>query len=138
MRLIDEIIIHCSATKEGIFFDKSDIDRWHRAQGWSGCGYHYVILLDGTLQLGRPISQVGAHCSGHNSHSIGVCYIGGLGSNGLPKNTLTPAQEQSLILLIKHIRSSFPQHISLHGHNEYAKKACPSFNVQVWRAQHGL
>ena len=88
MRKINEIIIHCSDTQEGCDVTAKDIRRWHTTpkekggRGWRDIGYHYVIRLDGTIELGRPLEKAGAHCIGrkgedHNSHSIGICYIGG-------------------------------------------------------------
>ena len=77
MRKIDEIIIHCSATAEGRNFTVEDVRRWHKARGFVDVGYHYLVYLDGSVHVGRPLAQVGAHCLGHNAHSIGVCYIGG-------------------------------------------------------------
>ena len=82
MRKITFIIVHCSANKEGSTLRVADIDRYHRSLGWNGCGYHYVIPIDGTIEQGRPEEKVGAHCKNHNSHSIGVCYIGGLAADG--------------------------------------------------------
>ena len=78
MRQIKYIILHCTATREGKAFTAADIDRWHRARGWNGIGYHYVVRLDGTVEHGRPEAQIGAHCVGVNATSIGVCYVGGL------------------------------------------------------------
>ena len=75
---VDEIIVHCSATREGRPFGVEDIERWHRERGFAMCGYHFVIALDGEVQPARPAGYVGAHCEGHNKRSIGVCYIGGL------------------------------------------------------------
>lgn len=89
-RTIREIIIHCSATPEGRNYTVEDIRRWHRQQGWSDIGYHYVIYRDGTIHEGRNVDIAGAHCVNHNAHSIGICYIGGCASNGkTPKDTRT-------------------------------------------------
>ena len=94
MRKINEIIVHCSATPEGKDFHASDIDRWHKAQGWKCIGYNYVIDLDGTVEPGRPLNEIGAHTVGHNSNSIGICYIGGCAKDGrTPKDTRTPEQK---------------------------------------------
>ena len=82
MRTVTLIIVHCSANQAGSAFRMADIDRYHRSLGWIGCGYHYVIPTDGTVEPGRPEEMTGAHCKGHNRHSIGVCYIGGLSSKG--------------------------------------------------------
>ena len=129
MRRIDEIILHCSATKEGQDFDASDIDTWHKKRGFKRIGYHYVITLDGRIQQGRPLEEIGAHVTGHNSHSIGICYIGGLDKNGKAKDTRTSAQKESLYRLLRALRTKFPN-ATLHGHREFANKACPCFNIK--------
>lgn len=129
MRKITEIIIHCSATKEGKHYTVADIDRWHRQNKWNGCGYHYVILLDGTIGQGRPLEQAGAHCQGHNAHSIGICYIGGADAQNRPKDTRTQAQKDSLRSLVYALKKRFPE-ATVHGHNEFSSKSCPCFNVR--------
>ena len=132
MRTIDEIIIHCSATPEGRNYTAADIDRWHRQRGFNGIGYHYVILLDGSIEQGRLLVQVGAHCVGHNVHSIGICYIGGLAADGkTPKDTRTPQQRESMTMLLRNLHRHWPA-ATIHGHCEFAAKACPSFDVQAW------
>ena len=129
MRTITEIIIHCSATKEGKSFRAADIDRWHREKGYRSIGYHYVILIDGTIESGRPLEQAGAHCQGHNAHSIGICYIGGLDHYGKPKDTRTPEQRKALKQLIDELQTRFPN-ATVHGHREFANKDCPCFDVE--------
>jgi N-acetylmuramoyl-L-alanine amidase len=96
MRKINEIIVHCAATREGRAFTVEDITRWHKARGFATIGYHYVIYRDGSIHKGRPLEQIGAHCVGHNKHSIGICYIGGCASDGkTPKDTSTPEQKEA-------------------------------------------
>jgi len=129
MREITRIIMHCSATEAGRDFDAEDIRTWHKARGWSDIGYHYVIKLDGTIEAGRPVDRVGAHTKGHNEDSVGVCYIGGL-KDGKPFDTMSEIQEIAFIELVFSLRNVFGW-MPIHGHNEYAAKACPSFNVQV-------
>ncbi len=129
MRKITEIILHCSATPEGRDYTVADIDRWHRARGFTKIGYHYVIYRDGSVHIGRPVREVGAHCKGHNQLSIGVCYIGGLSADGKhPKDTRTPEQRDSLLALIDQLKEDHPG-IVIHCHNEFANKACPSFTI---------
>ena len=128
MRNINEIILHCSATKEGEDVTIEEIDRWHRERGFRACGYHYVIYRDGTVRSGRALSQVGAHTIGHNTNSIVICYIGGLDSNGCPKDTRTDQQRDVMFALCKVLLKQFPN-ATIHGHNEYANKACPCFDV---------
>ena len=129
MRIIDTIIIHCSATAEGKSFTVADIDRWHRQRGFDCIGYHYVIYLDGTLHAGRPIQQIGAHCQGHNATSIGVCYVGGLAADGkTPKDTRTQEQRETLLSLLRKLKAQFPK-ARIRGHRDFAAKACPSFDA---------
>lgn len=135
MRQIKEIILHCSATAEGRDYTVADIDRWHKARGWRGIGYHYVIYRDGSVHPGRPVEQIGAHCTGHNANSIGICYIGGLAAdNKTPKDTRTPAQIQALRDLVELLKTEYPN-ATIHGHYEFADKACPCFNVRKEFAQ---
>ena len=128
MRPITKIILHCSATKEGKNFSAADIDRWHREQGYAMIGYHYVILLDGTVEPGRPLELQGAHTYGHNADSIGICYIGGLDHHGCPADTRTPEQHRAMTELINKLLQRFPN-ATVHGHREFANKDCPCFDV---------
>ena len=128
-RLVDTVIIHCSATEDGKDFDIKDIDRWHRSRGWNGCGYHVVIKLDGTVQFGRPFDTVGAHASGHNTTSIGVCYIGGV-KDGKPSDTRTPEQIKSMEEVCRFINHIY-NGVKFCGHRDLPNviKACPSFDA---------
>ena len=151
MRPIDLIVIHCAATPEGKAFDVSDIERMHKARGFAMVGYHYVILLDGTVQKGRPEALAGAHVQGHNKRSIGICYIGGVGADGKPKDTRTEEQKASLEMLVRSLRQKYPK-ARVCGHRDLSPdldgdgkvephewfKACPSFSVQNWLAEIGL
>lgn len=130
MRRIDKIIIHCAATPEGKDFTVADINKWHKKRHFKSIGYHYVIYRDGSVHAGRPESEVGAHTAGLNDNSIGVCYIGGVMENGkTPKDTRTDAQKIALKNLVQKLKNKYPK-ATIHGHNEFAAKACPSFNVQ--------
>jgi N-acetylmuramoyl-L-alanine amidase len=129
MRKINRIILHCTATPEGKHFDVDTIRRWHvKDRGWKDIGYHYVIYLDGSVHEGRPVEQTGAHTSGHNADSIGIVYVGGCDTKMKAKDTLNEAQETAMVNLIKSLRDEYGS-LSLHGHNEFAAKACPSFKV---------
>lgn len=128
-RKINEIIVHCSATPEGKDYSVDNIRQWHLQRGFSDIGYHYVIYRDGSIHTGRDESIIGAHCTGHNANSIGVCYIGGCASDGkTPKDTRTAQQKQSLVKLLKELKTKYPQ-ASIHGHRDFANKACPSFDA---------
>ena len=128
-RTIKELIVHCSATPEGKDYSVDTIRQWHLQRGFSDIGYHYVIYRDGSIHIGRNESIIGAHCTGHNTNSIGVCYIGGCASDGkTPKDTRTTEQKQSLIKLLKELKTKYPQ-ASIHGHRDFSSKACPSFDA---------
>ena len=129
MRNINKIIVHCSATKEGKAFNVADITRWHKDRGFATIGYHYVVLLDGTIQQGRAEMVMGAHCKGYNANSIGICYIGGLDENGKSKDTRTPEQKKALLELLKRLKKDYPN-ATIHGHREFANKDCPCFDAK--------
>ena len=127
---VSKIIVHCSATREGDDSINAEvIDRWHKARGWKGIGYHFVILLDGKIETGRMINKCGAHTKGYNCSSIGICYIGGVEKNGkTPKDTRTPKQIASMLELLRVLRKMYPD-AKIHSHRDFAAKACPSFDA---------
>ena len=128
-RGITKIIVHCSATPDGRDVTAADIRKWHMAKDWMDIGYHYVIRLDGTVEEGRNINLSGAHTKGYNAGSIGICYIGGCDENLEPKDTRTEPQMYALYNLLKDLTKVY-KNASLHGHNEFSRKACPSFSVK--------
>lgn len=73
-RKIDKVIVHHSASPVSTTVEQ--IDEWHKARGWSGIGYHWVLLEDGTWAKGRNENKTGAHCNGYNKGSIGICVTG--------------------------------------------------------------
>lgn len=137
MRKINEIILHCTASKEGKEFHASDVDRWHKAKGWKMIGYQYFIALDGTIEKGRPVEMVGAHCKGHNANSIGIVYCGGLDSDGKPKDTRTIAQKESMYALVYQLLNQFGLSIKdVYGHRDFAAKSCPCFTSEQFRKEY--
>ena len=142
-RVMNTIVIHCSATKSNINYTSKDIKKWHLQRGFNDIGYHFVILLDGTIEIGRPLNKIGAHVSGHNTGTIGICYIGGLDSLGNVKDTRTDAQKESLNRIISMLKENITIK-EIKGHRDYSKdlngngkldkneyiKQCPCFNVK--------
>ena len=130
MRQITLIIIHCSAVRPDQTSSVAQIDSWHRKKGWKlGVGYHYVVRRDGQIETGRPEWLVGAHCQNHNSHSIGVCYEGGLDIRGQPADTRTEAQKEALRRLLKALKERYPRAIIVGHRNLNPLKACPCFDA---------
>ena len=130
-RTITEIIVHCSATPEGKDYTVADIRRWHKAQGWSDIGYHYVIYRNGHIEPGRDVDLIGAHCVNHNAKSIGICYIGGCARDGKKaKDTRTLAQKAALLNILTEMRQLYPS-AKIYGHHDFeAGKDCPSFDAR--------
>ena len=122
MRKIKYIVLHCSATKEGVPFGIEEID--------------------GTIRKGRDIAEIGAHVAGSNANSIGICYVGGLDADGKPKDTRTEEQKASMFYLLQQLREQFPDAM-ICGHRDFSPdlngngiiepwewmKACPCFDA---------
>lgn len=143
-RKITEIIVHCSATPEGKDYTVDDIRRWHKQRGYSDVGYHYIVYRNGQLVQGRDVNIIGAHASGHNAHSIGICYIGGMNAeNTQPEDTRTLRQKARLLSLLVDLRKLYPN-ARIIGHRDLSEdkngngiiepsewmKACPSFDAK--------
>jgi N-acetylmuramoyl-L-alanine amidase len=149
---IHTIVVHCSATREGVWFDAHDIDEWHRTRipPFAMIGYHRVILLNGAVEQGRPFTRRGCHVRGNNINTIGICLIGGLDVNGNPKDTFTDEQYLSLEGEIVNIKT-FTSVTKVCGHRDFSPdlngdgiinefdwvKNCPCFDVtekvKEWR-----
>jgi N-acetyl-anhydromuramyl-L-alanine amidase AmpD len=162
-RAIDTIVIHCSATHSGQPLGNGTygsaaavIDRWHASRGFArqsvdvqrynpslkSIGYHFVIDVDGTCEIGRSIQEVGAHAAGNNARSIGICMVGGIERDGL----YTLAQWGTLRDLVRSLKT--PQIKRVVGHRDLSPdangdgiinsrdwlKTCPGFDVQEWVA----
>lgn len=129
-RSINLIVVHCTATEEGVEYSVAEVRKWHLKRGFSDIGYHYLIGLDGRIHEGRNVNISGAHTAGYNAHSIGVCYVGGLDKQGKAKDTRTPAQKAALKRLLTALKKLYP-HASIHGHRTFANKACPCFDAET-------
>lgn len=153
-KLIPElIVIHCSATPPDMDIGVKEIDIWHRRQRFLSIGYHFVIRRDGTLEIGRPVDQPGAHAHGHNDNAIGICLVGGVkriadrdGEDDIdgprwdliPENNYTVAQMDMLYGLTSSLIHNNPTVVDMCGHNQLPNvtKACPSFDVTKWEDSH--
>lgn len=129
------IAVHCAATPAGMDIGVKEIDRWHRTKGFLKVGYHYVIRIDGTVELGRDEDEIGAHVQGYNAVSIGVCLVGGVDADDVSKaeNNFTKAQFSTLRTLLERLQIQYPDAEVL-GHRDFpdVAKACPSFDVRAW------
>jgi N-acetylmuramoyl-L-alanine amidase len=144
MRRIDLIVIHCTATRQDRGLSEEELEWYHRSLGYSECGYHFYVRRDGLIVSMRALEKAGAHARGYNSHSIGIAYEGGLNSSGLPCDTRTPDQRNSLQSLVSSLLRDFPgarvvghRDLSpdLDGDGEISSsewtKICPCFDVKT-------
>lgn len=130
MRSITLLIVHCSATPEGQRLDFEACRQEHiRHRGFRDIGYHFYVTRDGAVQPGRLLEQIGAHCKGHNRHSVGICYEGGLDARGCPKDTRTPQQKAAMQTLLRKLRRLFPRALIVGHHDLNPQKACPCFDA---------
>lgn len=124
MRKIDTVIIHCAATPNFKEFDVTDIRQWHvEGNGWSDVGYHYIIRVDGEIEVGRQEQVSGAHCRGYNARSIGICMVG--------NDRFTDEQWLSLKKLVRSLKVRYDLK-EITGHYKYSDKTCPNFDVEEW------
>lgn len=145
MRPIDLIVIHCSATPQGLDIGVKEIDAMHKKRGFAMIGYHFVIRENGRREGGRALTSVGAHAAGHNANSIGICLVGGLDDERKPANTFTPQQFAELEVLLGELKAKFPK-ARIVGHRDLSPdldgdgkverhewvKECPCFDVADW------
>lgn len=145
MRTISLIVLHCSGTRcDRSFSFEQCRDNHTNERKWRDIGYHWYITRDGIIHQGRPEAICGAHVHLHNTHSIGVCYEGGLDSRGVPFDTRTETQKASLLKLLTELHQRYPRAIIL-GHrdlspdlnhdgritpNEFSKQ-CPCFDAMI-------
>ena len=144
MRTITLIVLHCSATRTTQKYPFHQCKADHLKRGFTDIGYHYYITRDGQVHVGRPLWKEGAHCKGHNQHSIGICYEGGLDALGQAGDTRTKAQRQSMRALLTKLHDQFPNAIIL-GHRDLSHdldgdghvepeewlKQCPCFDAII-------
>ena len=131
-RKIDLIVVHCSATRCNRPFTLEAVITCHKARGFATIGYHYYVTRDGVVHAGRPLYQEGAHATGFNRRSIGVCYEGGLSPEGKPMDTRTLLQKETLRKLLSRLKIDYPEAVIL-GHRDLpgVRKECPCFDAAV-------
>lgn len=112
-------IVHHAAAKT---CDAKTIHGWHKNQGWAGIGYHFLVRKDGTIEEGRPIYAVGAHASGHNFDSIGICHEGDFTKETMPEAQKKASAELHAWLMDKYGISKIQRH------KDVGSTACPGAN----------
>lgn len=115
----NKIILHNTASKNASI---DDVQAWHLANGWSGCGYHFLIRKDGTIYMGRPVTAIGAHCVGQNSTSIGVCFEGDFNTEKMGDKQIEAGEE-----LISFLKNKYGIKL-VKLHKDYNNTDCPGNN----------
>lgn len=131
---VREAVLHCAAVPTGYFNGQSPfqvfatINRWHVERGFASFGYHGLFMPDGTFYSGRPFEQIGAHVIGHNRGTLGFLLIESrkIDRMGQFDDWFTDAQRHALVDKLL----SIPGLEKVSGHNHYAPKLCPGFEVQ--------
>lgn len=138
MRHITYIVLHCTATQPNAKIEAIQ-NYWRNELGWKSPGYHYIIKADGTRVSLQPENLVSNGVAGHNANSIHISYVGGIDKSGIPKDTRTPAQLESLQKIVQEMHEKYPKAI-IQGHRDFpgVHKACPSFDVRAWLKEVGL
>tara|TARA_R100000734_G_scaffold19149_1_gene18615 strand:+ start:1260 stop:1739 length:480 start_codon:yes stop_codon:yes gene_type:complete len=150
-RKLEYLVIHCTATPEGRNISSDTIRKWHTApkpegRGWRQVGYSDMIHLDGGLENLTPFNQDGIvegwevtnGVRGINAVSRHVVYVGGVDEeNTYAKDTRTPEQKDTLEVYVKYMVKRHPD-IKIAGHNQFASKACPSFDTVKWCKSIGI
>lgn len=140
---ITDIAVHYSATYPDQDVTRDDIDRMHRERGFREIGYNWFIRRDGTLEEGRAEGTLGAHVRGHNDHTIGICFAGGLEKSTGPNVGVwnpTAAQEATMVQLIHDIQKRWPTVKRVCGHKDFVPTECPGLpkgGVAQWWAEKG-
>jgi N-acetylmuramoyl-L-alanine amidase len=138
-RHINLIVVHCSATPPSMDIGVRVIDKWHRENGWEGCGYHFVVRRNGLVESGRDLMKIGAHAKGNNHNSIGLCLIGGVDNYHQPENNYTKAQMDTLKFMLEKLSEQFAG-IAIVGHHDLqgAHKDCPCFDVKAFCMENSI
>lgn len=151
LQSVEHIVVHCSATPPKADIGALDIDQWHRKRGWIKIGYHLVIRRNGAIEPGRALDEQGAHITGRNHNTIGICLVGGVDAHGDPENNYTDIQFQQLEFIIRALKLMYPN-ADVGGHRDYSPdlngdgfvtrhewvKDCPSFDVRNWMQERGI
>ena len=165
MGKLTNLVIHCTATPKGRQITSDDIRKWHLSpkpigRGWDKVGYSDMIHLNGSIENLTPYNfdnnvdvwEVTNGVSGINMVSRHSVYVGGLDiaeefmdvpedevgiEHMIPSDTRTPEQKYALEIYVKYMILRHPN-ILVCGHDQFANKACPSFDVPKWAESIGV
>jgi N-acetylmuramoyl-L-alanine amidase len=116
---ITDYIIHHEAGP--ITETPQEVDSQHRAEGWSMCGYNYIIDQSGIVWECRPLDVVPSAAYGRNTQSVNVSLVGNFqvddpGYTGPP----TDAQLTAIVELGVYLHRQLPSIERTIGHRDVA------------------
>lgn len=128
------IAIHHSLTTDG---SSAAFANYHvGTNGWPGVAYHFVILKNGTIEWNHNLGVLSYHVGNSNKFAVGICVVGDFRTE-----EPTPAQKQSLYVLVEALKKDLANYKLTRGHNEfpsYSWKACPEFDYRAVVSGSGL
>lgn len=135
---VHEVVLHCLATLPDWMAENTseerwaEVRRWHVGYGWRREGYHRGGDRDGTVLIGRSMYEIGAGVKGHNRGVLHYALFGGHGAAADDRfeDHFTEAQRHSLKSWLKEV-SELTDIRKITGHNQYAAKGCPGFQVRM-------
>lgn len=145
------LVLHCTATPEGRQVTSDTIRSWHTdpvskgGRGWKQVGYSKMVHLNGRMETLVPYNdddnvdawEITNGATGINAQSMHIVYVGGTDRAGNAKDTRTDLQLEAMTNFVRAFVDRHPR-ILVAGHNQFAKKACPSFDVPEWLESIGV
>lgn len=129
-RKVTRLVFHCTATAQTATV--ASIQKyWKEKLKWKSPGYHIIVKPDGSWTQLSDFNKITNGVEGINSTTINISYIGGVDSKGKPVDNRTEGQKEVFETVWRCFKNKMPK-LTFHGHYEFSKKACPSFNVEKW------
>ncbi len=124
-RQINSIVIHHSGNTDTV----ESIRNLHvNTNKWDDIGYHFIIDRRGELFIGREIDKIGAHVSGFNEDSIGICLLGNFDKEN-PNEIQLDMLKWLLNMLTKEYNLN-KENIKFHRDFPDVTKSCPGNNIK--------
>ena len=111
------VVIHISDSDH---MTEAECDEWHRARGWDGCGYSFVVQPDGSIYEARGYERIGAHTLGKNRDYLGFCFV--------TKDCANKAQVEAFLSWLAQTEIMYGS-LKVYPHRKFANKVCPG---EVW------
>lgn len=129
-RRVTRLVFHCTATHQTATVE-GILRHWRERRGWKNPGYHIIVKPDGSWTQLSDFNNVTNGVRGINATSIHIAYIGGIDRNARPLDNRTDEQKEVFEVAYNTFKEKMPE-LTFHGHYEFSRKACPSFDVEEW------